>query len=88
MEGWRGERSIQITVTAEEFAREVLQDGFPTSRLRHRYHLRIAHGINTCRREDKNKIGQKEMLRCDAGPTETSGTSQKVLELEGLSELY
>ena len=32
-------------------------------------------------RKDKNRTGQREKLRCDAGPTKTSGTSQKVVEL-------
>lgn len=40
-----------------------------------------------CRGEDKNRTGQKEMLRGGAGPTKASGTSQKVLELDGLSKL-
>lgn len=55
--------------------------------MRQSCHLKIARGIKTCRRKDKTKIGQKEMLRCDAGPARASGPSQKVLDLDSLSAL-
>lgn len=44
--------------------------------------------VKDCRSEDKNETGQEEMLRGDAGPAKASGTSRKVLELDGLSELF
>lgn len=51
--------------------------------MRHRCHLGIALKY---RREGRNKIGH-ELLRCDAGPIKASWAPQKVLELDGLSEL-
>lgn len=66
------------------FARQGIAEEFSKKQTRrHRCPLGIAL---KCRREDRNKIGQKT-LRCDAGPTKASWTSQKVLELDGHSKL-